>query len=158
MNTPDPPEDESQNGATPDPAELDESIDALENIITTQVKTTKRQDLPDIPVLDDIVESGLDEELPDDDEVVDLEIGEDIGDTGYPGATMPASPGVTQGQLDALLEVVDEKLATELDSLLDLLKGAIKDSVITELRLQLQSKPIKRSPSGSKEDQEDKAD
>jgi hypothetical protein len=38
---------------------------------------------------------------------------------------------------------VDKKLAQELDSLLVLLKDAIKDSIINELRMQLESEDEK---------------
>ena len=139
MTKPDPSKDKQQNESVQEPDELDDSIDTLEFIISSQVATTDSEESLDIPVLDDIVEEGHDDDSPDDEMI-------NTGERKYgtePGRVIPANAELVQDNIEALLEMVDEKLAVELDSLLELLKDAIKDSVITELRLQLQSKAAK---------------
>ncbi|NIN36865.1 MAG: hypothetical protein GWO08_21215 [Gammaproteobacteria bacterium] len=116
-----------------DEAELDASIDALENILSSQVKPEDSADeQADIPVLDDIVE--------DDPEMEQTEYPSlSNEDNPYLDTPSPVEFDLTKERLDRLLAQVDNKLAQELDSLLVLVKDAIKDSIINELRMQLES-------------------
>jgi hypothetical protein len=115
----------AQQGPHPkDPDKLSESIDKLENLIS-QTPATQTGDARDqaIPVLEDMVDPESSEfleegELP----------GSDATDGKAEGAHLPPEA------LDDLITGVAEKLAGELDSLLNILKDTLKDSITAEIR------------------------
>ncbi|MEJ2095295.1 MAG: hypothetical protein P8X93_09195 [Gammaproteobacteria bacterium] len=137
MTTPPKPDKTDKIKPGEDEAELDASIDALENILSSQVKSEDSADEQvDIPVLDDIVEDDPEMEQTEHPSLPDE-------DNPYLDTPSPVEFDLTKERLDRLLAQVDKKLAQELDSLLVLLKDAIKDSIINELRMQLESEDEK---------------
>lgn len=108
----------------PGSIELNKSIDELEHLISdsSPILSDLHTDSM-IPVLDDVVDP------------------EHTGDPeyGYTRITAAGADSVNPEQLASLVNNVEKKIADELDALVNILKGAIKDSIITELKSQLET-------------------
>ena len=104
--------------------ELDNSIDELENLISDKTgNASEKADKTIIPVLDEVID-------PDN---IDDDIGEYMN-------LQPATPqtGKYEEQLDNLMGNLDERIAGELDALVNILKDTVKDTILTELKTQLE--------------------
>ncbi len=138
--------DSNQHIQQNDQASLGDSIDKLENMITnTDSEQAAPTDATNIPVLDDIVEPGSAEfsdasENPENSIPV---ITDQAGQTGH----------ITPEQITGLVNNMEGKITNELDSLIHILRDTIKDSIMTELKTQLESE-VKRidSPDRSTDD------
>lgn len=112
--------------------ELDNSIDELENLISD--KTGNASDIVKkdiIPVLDEVIDpDSMDDDI---DEYMNLQ-----------PATL--QNGKFEEQLDYLIGTMDERITGELDELVNILKDAIKDSILTELKSRLEHNLITPPP------------
>ena len=101
------------------------SIDELESLITES--NLQAELTPKIPVLNDIIEA---------DEARKYALAETIKkSTNIPADKNEDLPIVS---LSKLVESVDKKLSNDLDGLVDKLKNTIRDSIMVELKEQLQ--------------------
>lgn len=112
--------------------DLDRSIDELEQLISEKDHIY----YDNIPVLEDEVD-------PDNYEP-DL-IDEDIS---WKEELDEPEAGLTQEQLELLIGSMDQRISGELDELVSILKDAIKESIITEIKTQLSSQGDDPEPSG----------
>ena len=135
------PKDPHDNADSPDKAELYDSIDELENLISSKAPNVNGENKgPVIPVLDDVIDPET-TEFDDDDDYYDLpdmdheDTAEDLPQNQF-----------TPDQVDKLINTMDEKLSGELDALVNILKDAIKESIITEIKSQLDSQTQKDQP------------
>ena len=117
---------------SPDESELYDSIDELENLIADHAGNSNGQTDTSIPVLDDVVDPDIQEFDNDDDEYIDMDIPEPDVMSGDQTQNL-----ITSEQLDRIIGSMDEKLSGELDELVSILKDAIKESIITEIKSQL---------------------
>lgn len=106
--------------------ELNNSIDELENLLSGKAgKSTASTNDNLIPVLDEVIDP---DEIEDDfDEYIHLR----------PQSTS-SQPGNIQDELDNLIGSLDERITGELDALVNILKETVKDSILTELKAQLE--------------------
>ena len=107
--------------------ELNESINELEHLITdtSPILSDLHTDTM-IPVLDDVIDP------------------DNMGHTGdpeydYAGIATAGTDSISPDQFANLINNVEEKIAGELDALVNILKDTIKDSIITELKTQLET-------------------
>ncbi len=109
--------------------ELSESIDKLEHLITdtSPVLSDLHTDTM-IPVLDDVIDH-------------DNLIHTNHPEIEYAGMTIPdgGTDSISPDQIENLVHNVEEKIAGELDTLVNILKDTIKDSIMTELKNQLET-------------------
>lgn len=113
---------------------LDDRIDELETLIRNRPANTKLDDLEDdmdddIPILDDVVE--FDPESP----------GTDLFDD-----SPDFDSDFIEEKLHDAMDNIDDRIAGELETLVNILKNSIKDSVLTEIREQLESEHRQLSP------------
>ncbi len=124
--------DSDQHIQQNDQASLGDSIDALENMITNpNPEQATPTDASNIPVLDDIVEPGS----------ADFSDPPENPEGSIPVITDQTEPAekITREQITDLVNNMDEKITGELDSLIHILRDTIKDSIMTELKTQLES-------------------
>ncbi len=119
------------------PSILNEKIDELEDLLDHQRNTQDITEEDDgIPVLDDIVDfndAGFDDEL---------------------FSPMPDfSTDFIEEKVHHAMDNIDEKLTAELEGLVNILKDSIRDSVLTEIKQQLETqhselggKPFRQNP------------
>ncbi|HKK15216.1 MAG TPA: hypothetical protein VJ981_00810 [Gammaproteobacteria bacterium] len=114
---------------------LENSIDELENLIADK----SRIDHDDIPVLDEIIDPetfyeaddpGLFNDDGEEIEAVRTQINEQI---------------LSQEQIEMLVGQMDQRISGELDELVSILKDALKNSIITEIKTRLESRPQDKS-------------
>jgi hypothetical protein len=106
--------------------ELNNSIDELENLISDKTGPgASNTGNSVIPVLD---------------EVVDPDSMEDYIEESRQFQQLPKStqPGITRDRLDSLIGNMDERITGELDALVNILKDSIKDSLLAEIKSQLE--------------------
>ncbi len=102
-------------------ADIAESIDELESLIAETKIPPKLQG--EIPVLNDVVDA---------DEARKYAQAETTSnDSGNKIEDFPIE------RMNQLVDTVDRKLSSELDSLVDILKATVKDSIINELKEEL---------------------
>lgn len=126
--------------------ELGSSIEELENLIADKATVTINTH-PAIPVLDEAID-------PDDIyfEDEDFQIREQ-----HETADDEPDNGISRDQLAHLIDNMDQKLTGELDELVSILKDAIKDSIITEIKAQLEEqRPHKTATHPGKTEGEDR--
>ena len=104
--------------------ELGSSIEELENLIADKATVTINTH-PAIPVLDDAID-------PDDIYIED----EDF--LQHDSAYDEPEDSISRDQLAILIDNIEQKLTGELDELVNILKDAIKDSIITEIKARLE--------------------
>ena len=106
--------------------ELDNSIDELENLISDKAGNgTGHTEEHVIPVLDEVIDpDSIDDDI---DEFMNLQ-----------PTSLSMQSGIFEDQLDNLIGTMDERITGELDTLVNILKDAIKDSILTELKSQLE--------------------
>ncbi|MBI4006082.1 MAG: hypothetical protein HY356_05395 [Gammaproteobacteria bacterium] len=109
--------------------ELSKSIDELEHLITdtSPVLSDLHTDTM-IPVLDDVIDH-------------DNMIHTNHPEYEYAGITIAdtGTDSISPDQIESLVHNVEEKIAGELDTLVNILKDTIKDSIMTELKSQLET-------------------
>lgn len=107
--------------------ELGSSIEELEKLIADKATVTINTH-PAIPVLDEAID-------PD-----DIYLEDEDFHIREQHETADAEPdnGLSRDQLAHLIDNMDQKLTGELDELVSILKDAIKDSIITEIKAQLE--------------------
>lgn len=114
---------------------LDSSIKELENLIADKSRIHPE----DIPVLDEVV----DPDLFDEDEPIETII-DWPDDEGIPQSEDSLSEdreqGFSQEQIEMLVGKMDERITGELDELVNILKSAIRESIMTEIKTQLESR------------------
>ena len=115
--------EDKQDNADVYEADITESIDELENLIEETKLPAKPQN--EIPVLNDIVDPA---------EVAGYTQGES---STAATTTTNTIEDISLEKLNELVDSVDRKLSTELDSLVDILKETIKDSIIDDLKEEL---------------------
>ncbi len=110
------------NSNNPKPAELDKKIDELEDLLQQRQQQADRIRFEEgIPVLDDLVD--FDEE----------DANEELFDT------LPElDTDFIEETVHHAMNNIDEKLTDELEGLVNILKNSIKDSVLSEIREQLE--------------------
>ena len=107
--------------------DLNNSIDELEQLITEKDHIY----YDEIPVLEDEVDpENYEHELVEEKLSWKEGLDEDLSETG-----------LTQEQLELLIGSMDQRISGELDELVNILKDAIKESIITEIKTRLSSKP-----------------
>jgi len=111
---------DKQDNAGITETDIVESIDELESLIEETDTPPKLQD--EIPVLNDIV-----------DPAEAIEYTQDESSTAA-ATTINKIEDIPLERLNALVDTVDRKLSSELDSYVDLLKDTIKTSIIDELK------------------------
>jgi gas vesicle protein len=113
-------------------ANIAESIDELENLIEDTDTPPKLHD--EIPVLNDVVDPAE-------------ATGDEQGESAT--ATTDKIEDIPLERLSELVDTVDRKLSSELDSFVDLLKDTIKTSIIDELKEELKkgATQMKSAPS-----------
>ena len=135
MTTPKPP---AQHGLPlkSDPAGLVDTIKELDGLITDKASVPQEKTgTTGIPVLDEIIEpdSG--------DYIEDMEM---LLTREKLMETPPQQEHISHEQLEIIIgNVVKEKLANELDALVNILKDTIKDSIMTEIKAQLETGLLK---------------
>ncbi len=132
MTTSKTPPDPDQHVQQNDQASLGNSIDALENMITNpNPEQVTPADTSNIPVLDDIVEPGS----------ADFSDAPENPEDIIPVITDQAEPAgqITREQITELVNNMEGKITGELDSLIHILRDTIKDSIMAELKTQLES-------------------
>lgn len=108
---------------------LEHTIDELENLIADRGRLAKT----DIPVLEDVIDPDLFDDNAEDDSFSDwLEAAGSDNDE-------LADSHFSQEQIELLIGKMDARISGELDELVNILKDAIKDSIITEIKTQLES-------------------
>jgi type I site-specific restriction-modification system R (restriction) subunit len=106
--------------------ELGSSIEELESLIADKATVTINTH-PAIPVLDEAID-------PDD---IYFE------DEDFPSQDEPDN-SISRDQLAHLIDNMEQKLTGELDELVHILKDAIKDSIITEIKAQLEEQGLNK--------------
>lgn len=120
---------------TKDPDKLRESIDTLDHLISRAPSNAPGHPPKQaLPVLEDLVDP------------------DDVGagdDEEWPGAASGsiADAGLPPEALDDLIAGIEEKLAAELDSLVNILKGSLRDTITAEIRSRLETSQ-ESSPAG----------
>lgn len=117
---------------------LDHSIDELENLIAEK----SRIDRNDIPVLDEVIDPDLLDEAAFSEPFIEWPEEADAGtaDTG--------EPGLSEEQIEMLVGKMDQRIAGELDELVGLLKGAIRETILTEIKTRLENRTGEKPASG----------
>lgn len=110
-------------------AELSSSIEELESLIDDKAVVTINTH-PAIPVLDDAIDP---DEFYDGDQLLAESIESDSGEPGN-------HDSISRDELESLIENMEQKLTGELDELVHILKDAIKDSIMTEIKTQLEDR------------------
>lgn len=116
--------------------ELNNSIDELENLISDKTATGNSEGEV-IPVLDEVIDPDHMED--DFHEVINPRL-----------QSLSMDAGIFEDRLDSLIGSMDERITGELDALVNILKDTIKDSILTELKSQLEDN-LKNSPSEKSE-------
>lgn len=110
-------------------AGLSSSIEELESLIDDKARVTINTH-PAIPVLDDAI---------DPDEFYEEELhAVELYETGEDGTDNNGS--ISRDELESLIGNMEQKLSGELDELVHILKDAIKDSIMTEIKTQLEER------------------
>ena len=110
---------------------LNETINELEGLITDKASIPQdKTGNGGIPVLDEIIDVGGTDYIDDMEMLLNPEKLAD--DTSLPEHISPE-------QLEIIIGNVEEKLAGELDALVNILKDTIKDTIMTEIRTQIES-------------------
>ena len=133
-------EDKQDNSGTYE-ADIAESIDELENLIGETKPPPKLQS--EIPVLNDIVDPA--------------EVTGYARDGSSTAATTTTNniEELSLEKLNELVDTVDRKLSSELDSLVDILKETIKDSIIDDLKEELKKGATQMESAPSETDSPD---
>ena len=118
---------QKQSPHKPFETELGSSIEELENLIADKATVTINTH-PAVPVLDEAIDPD-DIYLEDEDFPISTrhDIADDIPDNS-----------ISRDQLANLIDNMEQKLTGELDELVSILKDAIKDSIITEIKNHLE--------------------
>lgn len=116
---------------------LDESIDELENLIAEK----SRIDRDDIPVLDEVIDPDMLDEAALSEPFIEW-----LDEPGA-GTTDSSEQGLSQEQIEMLVGKLDQRIAGELDELVSILKGAIRETIITEIKTRLESGAGEKSES-----------
>mgnify|MGYP003341780875 CR=1 FL=1 len=112
-------------------SKLDDSLNQLDDLLKdTNGETSSPAGSSGIPVLDELIDA---DDLCDGDEAGARDIMAEHGDA------LQALEGITQEQVDHIMGNVEAKLADELDALVHILKDSIKDTIMTEIKTQLES-------------------
>lgn len=130
MTTPKPP---ARPGLSrkPDTTALNNTINELENLITDKAGAAREKTgNTGVPVLDDLIDPEETESMEDLDQLL-----QQSRPTDHPAPL----EYITHEQLEQIIDNVEEKLAGELDALVNILKDTIKDSIMNELKTQLDS-------------------
>jgi len=130
MTTPKPP---AQHGLPlkTDPAALGDTINELEGLITDKASVPQdKTGKTGVPVLDEIIDPDGGDYIDDMETLLNPE--------KLTGPT-PQQEHISQEQLEIIIGNVEEKLAGELDVLVNILKDTIKDSIMTEIKTQLET-------------------
>ena len=110
---------------------LGSSIEELESLIADKATVTINTH-PAIPVLDEAIDPDdiyfEEEDFPAQDEPADAE----------------PDNSISRDQLAHLIDNMEQKLTGELDELVHILKDAIKDSIITEIKAQLEEQGLNK--------------
>lgn len=113
----------SRDAGSAPPSVLNDKIDELEVLLDNRSKIDPQGPVDDnIPVLDDIVEfddTGFDDELF--------------------SPVLEFDTEFIEEKVHHAMDNIDEKITEELEGLVNILKNSIKDSVLTEIRQQLES-------------------
>ena len=132
MTTPKNPGPDQKPAGEEDNPELYDSIDELDNLISNKTTKVKNPDFgQSIPVLDDVID-------PDDMDFDDDEFGDPDNVPENNPDDIPQN-NLSPDQLEQIIGSVDEKLSRDLDELVHILKDAIKDNIITEIKSQLEA-------------------
>jgi len=112
---------------------LNDTINELEGLISDKDDASRDQTgTTGIPVLDEIIDPDNGDHEDDIETVLHPEQLPEPEPVPHRG---PISPE----QLEHIIDNVEEKLAGELDDLVNILKDTIKDSIMTEIKTQLES-------------------
>jgi len=126
-----------------DSGALNDTIKELEGLISDKASVPQEQTgTTGIPVLDEIIDPDGTDYIDDMEMLLNQE-----------HLTDPPSQqeAISPEQLENIIGNVEEKLAGELDALVTILKDTIKDSIMSELKTQLESglkKPKRENPDG----------
>ena len=115
----------------PEAEGLDHTINELDGLITDKAGAPQdKTGTTGIPVLDEIIEP--------DDSVYNDDIETLLNPEKLTEPTLQQEH-ISPEQLENIIDHVEEKLAGELDVLVNILKDTIKDSIMTEIKTQLES-------------------
>jgi len=107
---------------------LHDTLNELEGLITN--KASLPQEGTGIPVLDEIIDPAETDYIDDMEILLNQEQATD---------TPPQQEPLSHEQLENIIGNVEEKLAGELDALVNILKDTIKDSIMSEIKSQLET-------------------
>ena len=142
MTTPESP-DRPGLSPKPDTVALTDTINELDNLITDKASVPQEKTgNTGIPVLDEMINPE------DSDYMDDLEM---LLHQEKPVEPPPPQEHLSQEQLEHIISNVEEKLAGELDALVNILKDSIKDSIMSEIKTQLESS-LHKTGSGKPDD------
>lgn len=114
-----------------EPAALDNTINELEGLITDKASVPQDQTgTAGIPILDEIIEPAGEDYIDDMEKLLSPD---------KLTEPTPQQEHISQEQLDNIIGNVEEKLAGELDVLVNILKDTIKDSIMSEIKTQLET-------------------
>lgn len=131
MTTPKSPARPSGPSLKPDTAPLNDTINELEVLITDKAGAPREKTgTTNIPILDEIIDPEQTDYIDDMESLLNQE------KSPEPPA---AQEYITPKQLENIIVNVEEKLAGELDALVNILKDTIKDSIMSEIKTQLES-------------------
>ena len=130
MTTPKPPAPHKPSLKT-DPGGLDDTINELDGLITDKASVPQAMTgATGIPILDEIIEADSGDYIDDMEMLLNQEKSpEDLPQQGH----------ISNEQLEIIMDNVEEKLASELDALVNILKDTIKESIMTEIKAQLET-------------------
>ena len=115
----------------PGSVRLDDKINELEGLITDKASVPQdKTGTTGIPVLDEIIEPDTEDYI---DDMEMLLAREKITEH------QPQWEHISHEQLENIIGNVEEKLASELDALVNILKDTIKDSIMTEIKAQIEA-------------------
>ena len=110
---------------------LNDTINELDGLITDKASVPQEKTgATGIPVLDEIIEADSGDYIDDMEMLLNQEKSPEV---------LPQQEYISHEQLEIIIGNVEEKLASELDALVNILKDTIKDSIMTEIKTQLES-------------------
>ena len=110
---------------------LNDTINELDGLITDKASVPQEQTgTTGIPVLDEIIEPDSGDYIDDMEMLLAQEKSTEA---------LPQQEHISHEQLEIIMGNVEEKLASELDALVNILKDTIKDSIMSEIKTQLES-------------------
>ena len=142
MTTPEHP-DRTRPPSKEDSEALYDTINELDGLITDKASIPQEKTgNTGIPVLDEIIDSDGTDYIDDMEMLLNQEkVSEHTSQQN----------NITPEQLENIIGNVEEKLAGELDALVNILKDTIKDSIMSEIKTQLES-GLNKTKSGKPED------